>query len=450
MKISDINLGELDAADDENLLSYVVKLPLLDSIQDGSKWIVYGPKGSGKTAVRRILEDETQLFVSISVDQAIDLPVEGYSSPADLRNKISALLVALVLSKLQQKEIIEKTWYETFSESSGVGFMKKLFGGVTVGIGVVKWTAKELFSSDGDKTVDELLSKETLAKVRSALSGKKLYILVDDLDLLLSTSNPQARKDSLSEFIEAAADIRTKLLKGVASVIVFLKTEIYREIKKVSTEFDKHSGGVTRILWTAPLLDEVIRKRLAWTKPDNSGDIDSVVSEGNSLEDVIERVNELSISGPRQALVLLGLAVHEAQARGSDTVGLDDIAAVEADFGAEILDNFSAFYQSVYPDIQDVIDRSLRDGPSSGPVASFEQRIKDEVLSDTEFKAAFPNKWPFRRTANALLKIFYEVGAIGISRNQRMHFSLIDGSVSFRPADELVVHPGLRSHLNTN
>lgn len=450
MNISEVNLGELDAADDENLLRYVVRLPLLDSIQDGSKWIVYGPKGSGKTAVRKIIEDENELVVSISVDQAIDLPVAGYSSPADLRNKISALLVALVLSKLQESGLIEKSWFETFSESSGAGFMKKLLGGVTVGIGVVKWTAKELFSSDGDKAVDELLSQKTLTKVREALTGKKIYILVDDLDLLLSTSETQARMDSLSEFVEAAADIRTNFLKSFAGVVLFLKTEIYREIKKLSTEFDKHSGGVARILWTAELLDEVIRKRLAWTNAEKSGDINSLVSDGDSLEGVIERVNELSISGPRQALVLLGLAIEEAKSKGSDTVGLEDIEAVEADFGSDILDNFSAFYQSVYPDIQDVIDRSLRDGPSNGPVAEFEKSIKEMVLSDTEFKAAFPNKWPFRKTANALLNIFYEVGAIGIFRNQKMYYSLIDGSVSLRPNDELVVHPGLRSHLNTN
>jgi polynucleotide 5'-kinase involved in rRNA processing len=69
LDLSTLELGPLDADDDQNLAEYFISFGEFDALMSKSKLFVVGAKGSGKSAIRRFIFDrrdsQGRLVVSV-------------------------------------------------------------------------------------------------------------------------------------------------------------------------------------------------------------------------------------------------------------------------------------------------------------------------------------------------------------------------------------------------
>src|SRR5260370_12443651 len=125
----------------------------------------------------------------------------------------------------------------------------------------------------------------------------------------------------------------------------------------------------------------------------------------------------MEVNGPRNAIDLMQRCLRNAVENGDRALSDRHIDNVAFKYGEDVLFNLGAFYQKVYPDVDELIDLVFREFKSEFKRSELEDRIKKEFLFDAEKKRQFGQTWPTKSTAFKLIEIFYEIGVIGVWHN---------------------------------
>jgi hypothetical protein len=456
--LSRLDLGELDSASDLHFLEYAVELPILDQIRTKASSIIVGPKGSGKTAIRLQLAATMPSSQTIVVSEADSFDVSDLrtNTPNEIKKKIQAFLIGLVVRHLNSHLEFDTSSLQDFTDTPVYSILAKVARSTKISPPFVSVALSDLFPEDKKSSVAYLLSGDLLGRVADIIGSRPILLLIDDVDSFVTSERSGKRTDVLTQILYAITDLNLRLLRNHVWITAFIKSEIFKEIRKSATELDKARNYIQNVAWTSTDLRRVIERRIEWNLGKQGVDSSClsnifIPSSEPKVTEFFQRLLSMAVNGPRNAIDLFKRCIDKAAQRGGKKISAKEIDDVAFQYGSDVITSLSSFYQNVYPEVDQLIDLLFREFDSEFSRSNLEERIKSEFLNKANVKQEFGQGWSTKCTAYRLVEIFYEIGVIGVFNPIRKTFvySFEEPDARLGVQDQLGVHPGLRIFLET-
>lgn len=301
--LRDISIGSRVAEDEgENLREYFVKTQQWQSIKDGRVDIIYGAKGSGKSAIYSLLTRNRVDFIS---EQGIVLiPAENPrgevafnylvndppSSEEQFRSLWKLYILCLVAkavdyfsvgdpaerkrlaAPLMQAKLLPSKWNLQAILSSVLQYVKAISpeGGVkldpSTGVPVGFYGKISLRENapngDGAKptvSIDEMLSSYNRFLSRAEF---KIWLLLDRLDVAFSDSSDLER-NALRALFRVYLDL---VPLTAMSLKIFLRNDIWHRISATGFREASHVTRTVTLEWNSDALLNLVVRRLLYNK----------------------------------------------------------------------------------------------------------------------------------------------------------------------------------------
>lgn len=424
--LSTLDLGPLDADDDENLHEYFVPFGSFREILQKKRFIVVGAKGTGKSAIRMYLsqsrEEDNQMVVPIDDTYSLLLSQLGTSSPAEIKNKMKGYLTGIVLQTLLSDSRISKTSKQQLKKfEDDIPLVKKLLKPLKLKAQFVEYAMGELFAEGKRSNLLRVIDPSIGKAVRAALGANDLWILIDDIDAVFTGDDEDSSLRFIEGLIYAASDLNVRTFDKSVHIVLLLRSEIYDKLLTQARDLDKELQYVWQISWDSDELQKFLAKRIKWALKAkayqqswrhwklifHASKKDEIVGIQNYL---IERI----INGPRDLLLLVGMARNVAVSEGASVIGLPHIEESEFDYGKTKLSQITRNFQRSYPNIDLVLDHLFRNANSQYSRSELEKYIRNRLLTDPDARDDFAElRWLHTLTAFRFIEILYQVGIIG-------------------------------------
>lgn len=364
----------LTNAEEEDLLGeYFVPPPYFASVRGDSKQpkstIVFAPRGGGKTAQRRILEEDSRLeksaFLCVLYDRfPVGAEVETHLDEICLRILVAILLTlegdglsGLALEKndreflLTQSSLLDSVDTETFdalvrsfkSDSRKMGDWLRDHSGPVKGV-VAALLAKRGIELDPTMPWGPQMAKaretpplsrlQRLIALSQSLGFDSVYVLIDRLDETATTNTDP--KLAIDLVLTLLLDLKVMELPGLA-VKVFawdLSQEHYHE-----------SGGRRdrvkefQLVWELDALDEMMQRRLRAYSQGEAGSLQNLCDPSVSFS--LQKLATYMAKGSPRDMIRLGGHILAEHLRRPDATGKfteADVWAGVRTFSLEISD----------------------------------------------------------------------------------------------------------------
>ena len=268
-----IDLGKDEAEQDTNLGKYFLKTEAYAACLRGSKFVVIGRKGSGKSAIFTLLNEELSkenLVVQITPNQYAWSTLRSYKETGISiehahTNAWKLTIISAIVWRLTEEHLLAQTsslvpYYKFFKDSYNPSdsnwFLniadkaKKLLEGVNI-----EGISFDFGSSIGTplKIVNEL---KFLVK-KEWPAGKKMTILFDRLDDSWDAS--EESKYLLIGLFKAIAELNAHF-SGLVKCISFIRSDIYNNL--IFDDQDKIRQYEQPIFWDTENLKKLICERV--------------------------------------------------------------------------------------------------------------------------------------------------------------------------------------------
>lgn len=277
MKLSAINWGDDSAEKDPYLLHYFVQSQALQRLRDKQKNIVVGRKGSGKSAVRKKLE---QIFSEDSTTHVVNLSpkfnsIRNILNDKDIENGFGEeiffqhtwirqiLLDCLCLVGHGAKGKYTKDSLE-FARSVSVQLnrtSKDLVENISDVLSRVKMKVGELgeFGLTLERELREVAGVDALEFHFKTIAneGGKFVVLIDDLDL--GWNNSDTANNLLLGLLSAVSYLSA--LSQNMYLCIFLREDVYSILITKTQHSDKYRN-VERIRWEKNDLMSILNERI--------------------------------------------------------------------------------------------------------------------------------------------------------------------------------------------
>jgi len=461
LDLSKFDLGELDASFDQNFLQYAISLPILNVVKSKGKSFIVGPKGSGKTGIRLKIGAELtpKRVINLSEGEGFELKDLGTNNPNSMKKKIEAYIIGRIFEWVCINKKDDADNIESFRKKPFYGFLKKVAESTKLKTPFFEIAIGDLFPEEKKNSVSYLLSSDFTDWIRQSVKDEGLFVLIDDIDMFVSTEQGPERRVVLEQLLYAVFDLNLGIFKRDIWVVAFLKSEIFREIRKVATELDKVRQYIEPIAWSSDNLKLAVKDRIEWNVRQQGLDGTEFPwikifahSSEKEIDAFFDKLLSMAVNGPRNAFDLMRRCLNDAAKSKDKALSEKHIDNVIFQYGEDVLNNLSSFYQQVYPDIDGLIDIVFRGFDSEFKRNELENRIKSEFLFDSDKRRQFGHTWPAKSTAFKLIEIFYEIGIIGVlhKNTKQFAYSFAEPEARLAADDKLNVHPGLRSFLETS
>jgi hypothetical protein len=314
----------------------------------------------------------------------------------------------------------------------------------------------DLFPEDKKASVAYLLSSDLLERLADIIGPRPILLLIDDVDSFVTSERSGKRTDVLTQILYAITDLNLRLLRNHVWITAFIKSEIFKEIRKSATELDKARNYIQNVAWTSADLRRVIERRIEWNLGKQGVDSSCLSNifirrSEPEVSEFFQRLLSMAVNGPRNAIDLFKRCIDRAAKRAGKKLSSKEIDDVAFQYGSDVITSLSSFYQNVYPEVDQLIDLLFREFNSEFSRSNLEERIKSEFLNKANVKQEFGQGWSTKCTAYRLVEIFYEIGVIGVFNPIRKTFvySFEEPDARLGAQDQLGVHPGLRIFLET-
>lgn len=432
MKLSSINWGDDSAEKDPYLLHYFVQSPAFQRLRAKQKNLVIGRKGSGKSAVRKKME---QTFNA-----------DGNTHVTNLSPKFNSIRNILndkdISAGFGQEIFFQHTWIRqilldclcvvghnakgTYAKDS-VEFARQ----ISVQL---KLTTKDLVENIADiltrlkakagslgefgltleRELREVAEVEALEHHFKAITkgGAKFVVLIDDLDL--GWNNSEVANNLLLGLLSAS-----NYLSGLSQNVfplIFLREDVY-EILITKTQHSDKFRNVERIRWEKSDLMEILNERINFNRNQNG-----LAKLGNAINTVFPAtvgtnntdnwLYDRTLGRPRE---LIQLARYYTESVDSDVPNADSLKASEQGYSEWKLDDLCAEYSNQYPGLVDLFSYWKTNFFRSK--YHLKRSEIDEMLLRLLTDVTLNNEW-FNDIAEhtdvpKLLQILYEIGFIG-------------------------------------
>lgn len=372
MRINEIKWGDDSAEKDPCLLNYFVASDSFRRLHEKSKSIVIGRKGSGKSALRKKLEET--------------FSKEDNTYVINISPKYSSIKIVLndkdIISNFGEEIFFQHTWLRqilfdclckigdsakgTYAQDS-LEFARKvsldmnrtskdLVENISEILSRVKVKAGKLgdLGLKLEKELREVADVEASEFHLKALakSGARFVILVDDLDLGWDNSNTA---NNLLLGLLSATNYLSSLASSNIYCCVFLREDVYSILMRLTQHSDKYRD-IERIRWTKNDLIKVINERINFNRVQNGEKVHSnpfhtvfplTVGASNTDNWLVER----TLSRPRE---LIQLARYYSESVDQEKPDAEKLKESEVSYSSWKLDDLCTEYSNQYSGLIDV------------------------------------------------------------------------------------------------
>lgn len=472
MELRKIEWGDDSAEKDTDLLSYFVDTESYGRCLRKTKSIVVGRKGSGKSALRKKLEDD---FSKQEDTHVINISPK-YSSIKNILNE------PLLSNGFGEEIFFQHSWLRQMMLDSlcKVGHAAK-GKYASDSLEFARLISKELNRTSKDivENVAEILQKikvkagnlgdlglqlekelRNVADVDSlehhlfeiASSGANFVIMVDDLDL--GWDNSGLSNNLLLGLLSASSYVQS-ISKNI-HVIIYLREDVYSILMDKTQHSDKYRN-IERIRWTTDGLMSILSRRIRYNFEKANEDIEgkdpftlvfpSTIGTHNTENWIVER----TLSRPRELIQLVRFYTEDIPGVDPDGQALKDC---ESTYSSWKLDDLCTEYSNQYPGLASIFSFwkteffRYKYHLAKDSVDEMVFRIFDESTVNEEWF----NKLCRDADFNGFLNVLYEIGFIGDfvlggEGGSRTFYSFSD---RHEPRlEEIQVHPCFRKSVNT-
>lgn len=432
MKLSTINWGDDSAEKDPHLLNYFIQSQAFMRLREKQKNFVVGRKGSGKSAVRKKLE---QIFSADEATHVVNLSpkfnsIRNILNDKDISNGFGEeiffqhtwirqiLLDCLCLVGHRAKGKYAKDSAE-FARSVSVQLnrtSKDLVENISDVLSRVKAKVGDLgeFGLTLERELRDIAEVDALEHHFKTVAndGAKFVVLIDDLDLGWNNSDTA---NNLLLGLLAAVNYISALTTNVF-ICVFLREDVYSILIGKTQHSDKYRN-VERIRWEKNDLISILNARLNFNREKNglaklNSPFNSVFPHTVGTSNTDNWLYERTLGRPRE---LIQLTRYYTESVDSDTPSDEALKDSEQGYSEWKLDDLCAEYSNQYPGLVNILSywktNFFRFKYHLKRIEIDEMLLK--VLSDVELNSPWFNDLANQTDVPRLLQVLYEIGFIG-------------------------------------
>ncbi|MEV6832358.1 hypothetical protein [Amycolatopsis sp. NPDC051102] len=477
-----IALGAPAAERDKGLDSYFVESDAFKRVENGSKRIILGNRGSGKSAIfktlaRRSESSGTRVIELIPEDYSYELlrttmARESEGSWAKVGAYAAAwkyLIYVLVMKEVSSKKpsirksaagIIHKYIRDNHSDpemsklSNLISYLKRLEG---VKVGKYDLTMKS-------KALEKLYKLEEisglLSSLKEVLQSNPVFIFVDELDKGWDAS--EDAQAFVAGLFQACISINS--LSPKLRVYMSLRQELYDNIPALYDDAQKYRDIIEIINWSEPALLSLIAKRIKYNVPILHDKPEQVVWNSTFAETLDYRQNksfnyivDRTLHRPREIIQFCSQAISQSvEVSSPPPINYSIISDAERKYSEDRTKDIASEYRFQFPGLLSIFE-AFR-----GKVYLFTRDDLEmlclevcvgEIATSPECGTWLPDTTPER-----LIDILWRVGflrarSIGGVRGQRRSGSSYVGihqvgNLSMANVQFFQVHAMFRSYLS--
>ncbi len=471
MKISDISWGDDSAEKDPFLLKYFVESSAFSRLKQKQKNIVIGRKGSGKSALRKKLEEE---FSNSPETHVITISPKFNSIRNILNDKD-------ISSSFGQEIFFQHTWLRQIYldclshlgnkakgkyASDSLEFARKVSVELSCtskdlveNIADILTKIKAKVGSLGDFGIQIEKELRNIADIDSlefhilalANSGAKIVLLIDDLDL--GWDNSVTANNMLLGLLNTINHLSSKSTNIYPCI--FLREDVY-SILITKTQHSDKFRNVERIQWDKESLLKILNERINFNREKNrleklANPFNTVfpITIGTSNTD--NWLTERTLGRPRE---LIQFARYYSESVDSDSPDDTKLKEAEPTYSSWKLDDLSAEYSNQYPGLSQIFSywktKFFRSKYHLKNADISEMLL--QLAAEVEVNEPWFNKIVEQTDIRSLLLILYEIGFIGDFVLGGEGGSKVFYSTSDRHEprlEEVQIHPCFRKAVNT-
>ncbi|MBE6068052.1 MAG: hypothetical protein E7211_10235 [Clostridium lundense] len=463
--LSKVDLGEDEAEQDERLKEYFLKTQSYINAFNGTKTIVIGRKGSGKSAIftllRYELEESDALVVQITPDQYSWSALKDYEEQGILpeqahTNAWKLTILYSIIWKLNDQGLIsdrsELCKYVKYMRDSFTPNIDSWFFNITK-------KAKEALSSFETQWVSIKDNKimtplKIIEEIKAILINEwpqhiKIRVLIDRLDDSWDAS--KSSENLIIGLLKATTYINSQLKNKVITT-VFIRSDIYDNL--FFDDQDKLRQFEETLFWNTTDLKSVVSERVKVSLNLNNINNEEIWkglfsnklyrSKASAEKYIIDR----TFKRPRDIISFVRMALEESvkAGYGSCIEPTDTRIAEEERYSQSKYKDLIIEYRKQIPYIKDLLDSF------SGHIHKLS---KEELLAHLD---TFTESNSIKKQSVQILRELFTMGFIGIKRKGRagvkqrggefFYYYYDDQSLNPLNFDTFYIHPALRHYLN--
>lgn len=471
MNLNEIAWGDDSAERDERLLAYFVDTESYKRLSEKSKFIVVGRKGSGKSALRKKLEetfareDHTHVINispkyssirNILNERALseDFGEEIFFQHSWLRQMMLDCLCHIGHSS-KGKYVADSLEYARSISKELNRTSKDIVENITDILERIKIKAGNLgdLGLQLEKELRNVADVDALEHHIASLSndGAKFVVMVDDLDL--GWNNSKLSNNLLLGLLSATSYI--KAISKNIHVLIFLREDVYSILMEQTQHSDKYRN-IERIRWDKDGLIKLLNERIKFNferKGEDAGryPFSLVFPETVGTHNTDNWLVERTLSRPRELIQISRFYTEEIEGDKPDD---NVLKACESTYSSWKLDDLCAEYSNQYPGLSDIF------AYWKTKFFRYKYHLKNEDISEMIFQLfdevtinhEWFNKLALEANFDGFLRVLYEIGFIGdfVQGGEGGSKAFYSFSERHEPRfEEVQIHPCFRKAVNT-
>lgn len=461
------------------LVDYFVESEAYKRLASRTKTIVLGNRGSGKSAIFKILADRAKKTGSLVLELNPDhYSYEMLSSVLRSENEgswakhgaFTSSWKYLVLVRVMQSLTATGPRLKTGSAAKVYHFLRDHIEGqqdnpIAVLISYLKriegFKIGSVEASVKTKELAKLYKLEELEVllpcIRDLLDKRPLVVLVDELDK--GWDNSEDAKAFVSGLFQAAVWLNE--LSPRLTVYISLRQELYDSIPALYDDTQKHRDLIETIRWDESSLLAVAAQRIKHSFPElkelpNSDAWNAVYAEtlryrnAQSFNYMVDR----TLYRPRELIQFCSDTVTDARTDNVVPIDYAIVSRVELDYSAARQKDISSEYRFQYPGLESILE------VFRGRIYLFERSDLEMLclqICTGEIRTSKAASWVLEQDSDFLIDVLWQIGflrarAIGGLKALRRSGSSYVGphqvsTLNLRAVPHFQVHPMFRAAL---
>lgn len=463
MKIERVDFGKDDAKGDANLSKYFVDTPEFKRVKAGEALFVIGRKGTGKTAVCEMIQQQITPGKFTKLLSFKNAPIAQFYASNDKEFRAPnqyvsmwRMLIAVEAAKLVLKDQSIRPEDRTLLED----FLKENFGNLDVAIfdvvrrvtsKGVELTLPESWGKFGVKASSDKSDAHTLHFGRAAdallqvLKGIKtknqFFLLFDELDEDYAINDTYFQL--LISLFKAAYQVRLETKEDIRIIpVVVLREDIFSQLE--DHDFNKFEDYIARLHWStdiqhhSPLsLRRLINERIrASFKLSDATNLWSTIADdagwGGPTADMWSYLSARTMDRPRDIIRFLKFAQENA---GGERITAESIDKAEREYSQWLQSEIGNEIFRVLPEYKHAFGILTRIGKGKFSYAEWV----------SEFNRVKQLARPYK--ASHVLRVLFEFSVVGMQKDTRWLFKFKTPGLTFAPKGTFIVHYGLMRSL---
>jgi len=464
LDLTRIDLGKDEAEIDARLSEYFLRTEQYKRAKDGSKSIIIGRKGAGKSAIfaqlSKELPNEGTHVVTVTPDQYSWSALRDYEEKGILpqqahTNAWKMTLLSAVVWKLNEQGLVKKSsplfkYYQYMRDAFAPGrddWLYNLIEKAKRALAGIKtqWVS---FEFSGSVATPLRVIEELIYWLETERPNASVRLLADRLDD--SWDGSERSRFLIVGLLKAAHDINARM-NGRITTTVFLRSDIYDNL--FFDDQDKLRQHEEPLRWSDEELKAVVAERVR-VSLHLEGKPPGAIWRGlfsnrpyRSRASAEKYIIDRTFKRPRDIISFVRFALEQAIQNAHGTIEPEDTrTAEETVYSQSKYKDLIIEYKKTVPYIKELLDAF------SGRLHRLSAREIEEIVSSVL------NRGNQREQPSSVLRHLFSMGVIGIKKQGRaglsqrggahFYYYYDDPSVNPIQHDQFYVHPSLRQYLN--